>query len=168
MTPVFFPIKSFLSCRVTTTSVQLLVHCYILPGVEKQVIRQFKYYWLIDWILLLGVHVAMKDQSFVVSRILTLAVHVTALLSHYHFSVCSHEVLNLWWIFAICSKNILRLLEKYTIINLKWFCKTWTVTKMQITICLFPKPETDSISIALCNPGIHEHICHECHSSGWL
>lgn len=66
----------------------------------------------------------MKDQSFVVFRILTLVVCDTALFSCYRFSVCYHEVLNLWWTFAICYKYMTRLLEKYTIINLKGFCKT--------------------------------------------
>lgn len=89
----------------------------------------------------------MKDQSFVVFRTLTLAVRDTALFSCYRFSVCYHEVLNLWWVFAICYKYIPRLLEKYTIINLKGFCKTWIVTKMQVAICFFPKPETDPIPI---------------------
>lgn len=177
MSRVFLVIKwlLFSSCKIISQFAGSRLHlcsswftATYCPHVEKQVTRQFKYYWLIDWILLVGGHVVMKDQSFVVFRILTLAVRDSALFSCYRFSVCYHEVLNLWWVFAICYKYILRLLEKYTIINLKGFCKTWTVTKMQIAICFFPKPETDSISIGLCNPCIHEHICHECHSSGWL
>lgn len=51
----------------------------------------------------------MKGQSFVVFRILTLAVHVTVLFSQHHFSVCYHEVLNFWWIYAVCYQKVLRL-----------------------------------------------------------
>jgi hypothetical protein len=63
--------------------------------VEKQVIRQFKYYWLIDWILFLRVHVVMKGQSFADFRIFTQAVHATVLFSPLYFLVCSWAVLNL-------------------------------------------------------------------------
>lgn len=66
------------------------------PSVEKQVIRQLKYYWLIDWMLLLRVHVVMKGQSSVVFRILPRAVRATVLFSHWHFLVCCWEVLNIW------------------------------------------------------------------------
>lgn len=69
------------------------------PSVEKQAIRQFKYYWLIDWILLLGVHVVRKDQSFVVLRAHTWAVRATLPSK---FSSCSSEVIHLWWVFAVC------------------------------------------------------------------
>lgn len=101
--------SNFLSCKIVAQFAGSRLHlcsCWFIvtycPSVEKQVTRQFKYYWLIDWILLLGVHVVMKGQSFVVFRILTLAVHVTVLFSHYHFSVCYHEALNLRWIYVVC------------------------------------------------------------------
>lgn len=81
----------------------------------------------------------MKDQSFIVFRTLTLAVCTTVLFSHYWFSVCCHEELNLWWVYAAFYQKVLRLWEKYMIIHLKkGFVKHEIALKMQITICLFP------------------------------
>lgn len=138
----------FLSCIITSQFAGSCLHlwsCWFTvtysPSVEKQVIRQFKYFWLIDWILLLGVHVAMKGQAFVVFRIPTLAVHATVLFDDYHFSACYHEVLTWWW-YILLYQKVLRLWGgKHTISNLKGFVMK-TETSMS-----FSQPETDFISI---------------------
>lgn len=72
------------------------------PSVEKQAICQFQYYWLIDWILLLGVHVVMKEQPFVVLTALPWAGRATLPST---VSFCSAEVIHLWWISAVCRHH---------------------------------------------------------------